>query len=410
MAQLPVVIAGAGIAGLTAAIAFARKGLEVILLEKRTGFGETGAGLQLSPNASRVLIGFGLGSIARHVVSPEQLDIRRWDQPRTFASMPMGTNSGYDAPFWLVHRVDLQTALLDMARAMPQVTLMVDRAVTGLVDKGTHLEVEITRGTGQTESLAARFLVGADGLWSNLRAVAGQASAPQFTGYEAWRTLIRSEAAPAFMRQPRVCLWMGQNRHGVHYPVDAGRQINLVIIRRARTGPDLKLPGGNDPWNLDPDESQISQLDEGAALPLKHLISAAPSWRRWPLYDNAPARMAGGRLAGGKLALIGDAAHPVLPFLAQGAALGIEDAAELASGIGPALLAGDTTGLLAATEAFDRIRRPRARRVQQTARNNGGSYHLGWPLSHARDMVIRNIGPEGLLKRHDWIYGWKGNP
>jgi salicylate hydroxylase len=408
MARFPVVIAGAGIAGLTAAIALARQGLDVTVLEKGTGFAETGAGLQLSPNASRVLIGLGLTAITRHVVSPEQLDIRRWDQPRAFASMPMGTQARYEAPFWLALRTDLQTSLLDRARAMPNIALMVDRAVTGLLDHGDHLEIAVTRGNGQTETLPASFLVGADGLWSSVRAVAGQASAPQFTGYEAWRTLIRSEAAPAFMRQPRVALWMGPDRHGVHYPVDAGRQINLVIIRRARTAPPGSLPGSDDAWNLAPDDAQTSQLAEGAAVPLKHLISAAPSWRRWPLYDNAPARMAGGKMAAGKLALIGDAAHPVLPFLAQGAALGIEDAAELAAAVAPALLAGDNAALLAATEAFDRSRRPRARRVQQTARNNGGSYHLGWPWSRARDLVIRNIGPEGLFKRHEWIYGWKG--
>lgn len=403
MNNLPVIVAGAGIAGLTAAIAFARQGFSVALVEKRTGFQEGGAGIQLSPNATRILLDLGVAGLARNAVAPEQLDIRHWGQPRSFAHMPMAALSGtYGAPFWVTRREDLHIALLDTARAMAGITILVDRAVTGFTPEPDAIQVEILRGNGQGESIKARFLVAADGLWSSLRRAAGQNAEPAFTGFEAWRTLVPAADTPGFMRQPRVCLWMGRERHAVHYPVDAGRQVNLVLVRR--TG---QAHATQEEWSGTPPASATATLSEGAALPLVDLIKAAPSWRRWPLYDSQPCIMGGAGVADGRLALIGDAAHPVLPFLAQGAALGIEDAALLAQMLGPALSDGKALVRHAAITRFNAARLPRAAKVCRAARSNGRSYHLAWPWSLARDAMVRHLGADGMVARHDWIYGWK---
>jgi salicylate hydroxylase len=403
MARHPVVIAGAGIAGLTAAIAFARQGLPVLLVEKRTGFEEVGAGIQLSPNASRILRALGVSALARHAVAMEQMDIRRWAEPRSFAEMAMSNaNERYGAPFWTVRRADLQTALLDTARSMPGITLLVDRSVTGFAAREDGFEVSLKRGSGQSETLASAFLVGADGLWSSLRHAMGHSTRPVFSGYEAWRTLIRADAAPAFMRQPRIALWMGHGRHGVHYPVSAGAEINLVLVRKATIS-----PAALEEWSLPPIPREIASLGDNAAIPLKHLIAAAPSWRRWPLFDSPPVTMGSRRIADGRVALIGDAAHAVLPFMAQGAALGIEDAYELASMIAPALGSEMSRHRHDAIARFNASRLPRATRLHHTARRNGARYHMGKPWSLARDSVIRHLGSQGMLARHDWIYGWK---
>jgi salicylate hydroxylase len=398
---LPVIIAGAGIAGLTAAIAFSRAGCPVILLERRTGFDEVGAGLQIAPNASRILIELGVSGIAREAVLPDELDIRRWDQPRAMASMPLADiGRAHGAPFWVMKRADLQTALVDAMRMSPAVTLLVDRAVTGFSVDAEGVVVTVRRGNGLDESLRGCFLIAADGVWSRLRGELAGAEAPRFTGHEAWRTLIPAQAAPAFMRAPRIGLWMGRNRHAVHYPVARGTQINLVLIQTARQPAETG-------WDMTVDPDAISRLDEGAATPLKQLIAAAPQWRRWPLYGASVATMAGASVGGGRAALIGDAAHPVLPFYAQGAAMAIEDAGELAALVGPALRSGDKARLSSALERFQARRAPRAQRIIAESRRNGSIFHMPWPLSLARDFTIRRKGAEGLAQRQEWLYSWR---
>lgn len=401
MSQPHVIIAGAGIAGLTAAIAFARRGVAVTLVEKRTSFEEVGAGLQISPNASRVLIQLGVPGLIRTAVEPARLYLRNWHEPRAFATMPMGEAAGrYGAPFWVFRRSDLQIALVDAVRGLPRIKLLVDRRITAAATVNGRVEVTLTTGRGRQEQLSGSLLVAADGLWSTLRSHMRESPDAMHTGYEAWRTLIPAEKAPAFMREPNVALWFGPDRHAVHYPVAAGRQINLVLVRRAKQAPAME-----DNWSLPPDEAEVARLADRAATPLRHLIGAGSDWRRWPLFDRPPSPMA---RQGERMALIGDAAHPMLPFMAQGAAMGIEDAAELAAMITPALLAQEDGALDAALQRFDALRRPRATRMYQRSRSNGRSAHLKRPWSWARDLAIRQLGPEGMLNRHDWIYGWTG--
>jgi salicylate hydroxylase len=396
MSRPPVLIAGAGIAGLTAAIALARAGVEALLVERRPGFTEVGAGLQLSPNASSVLHRLGLApAVARHAVAPRRLDIRRWDKPRSFAGMPMQEAAEPDgAPFWCLRRADLQTALLDQARMMHGIRLMVGRRIVALTQDGRDIAVTVETERGSSETLQASALIGADGIWSDVRRLLGDAGQPAFTGHEAWRTLIPADAAAEFAHMPAVNLWLGRQGHAVHYPVAAGRFINLVLIRKG--GP------AREGWTREGDRSEVQAMLAGAAKPLKALGAAAEGWQVWSLFDRPAAAMAKGRAA-----LIGDAAHPVLPFLAQGAALAIEDAGLLAALLAPALAAAQEGAIEAALGRFATLRRQRAARVQETARSNGRIYHTGFPLAVARDLVLRRLGDEGMRKRYGWLYGWR---
>ncbi|MGL4439203.1 MAG: FAD-dependent monooxygenase [Bosea sp. (in: a-proteobacteria)] len=396
MTSRPVLIAGAGIAGLTAAIALARAGVDVLLVEKRGGFSEAGAGLQLSPNATSVIIALGLGpAIARHAVAPRRLDIRRFGEPRAFAGMTMQDQPEVDgAPFWCLGRSDLQMALLDQARMMPGIRLMVGRSVAAITSSPDAVTVVLENGRGLREEVNVAALIGADGLWSSVRALSGDTILPRFLGYEAWRTLIPAANAENFVCAPHVNLWLGQAGHAVHYPVAGGKLINLVLIRRGQNQ--------SQDWSRAGDAGELSAISAAAAATLRNLIDVAPAWQVWSLFDRPPARMANGRVA-----LIGDAAHPVLPFLAQGAGLAIEDAGVLGRLLPPALADGKAGAVEAALKRFSGLRAARTARVQETARGNGRMYHAGFPVSIARDFALTQFGDAGMRKRYGWLYGWR---
>ena len=243
---------------------------------------------------------------------------------------------------------------------------------------------------GQRETLRGLGLIGADGLWSRVRDLSGDTSPPVFTGYEAWRALAPAAGAT----QPRVTLHLGPGRHAVHYPVAGGRETNLVVVRQASEA--------REGWSREGDSRVLAAGLSGASQPLRDLAAAADGWQVWSLFDRKPAAMAKGRIA-----LIGDAAHPVLPFLAQGASLAIEDAAVLARMLAERLTREGSPGVPAAMAAYAAARAARVARVQEASRVNGRSYHLGWPLSLARDIALKRLGPDGLRRRYGWLYDWR---
>lgn len=386
-----IIIVGAGIGGLAAALALASRGREVTLVERRTGFGELGAGLQLSPNASRLLAGIGLGAALRRIaVEPERIVVRSASNGREIGGFGLKPTmrERFGAPYCVVQRAELHTALLDAVRARPSVKLLVGRKAVRAASTAETATLVVETESGSREELSGVAVIGADGVRSVLRRSLDDHRIPMFRGSVAWRATLPLDRAPSNLQGVETGLWLGRDGHVVHYPIAGGRLLNMVVVRRARE----PVEG----WSAPGDPAEIRAGFADAAEPLRRLIAAPEEWLRWSLLD-----LPVGTMAKGRLALLGDAAHPVLPFLAQGAALAIEDAVCLAEQLGGGLDVPD------ALASYARRRMPRAKRVQDASRANGRTYHAGWPISAGRDLVLRRMGPHGMAERYAWLYGWR---
>jgi salicylate hydroxylase len=386
---------------LTAALALARKGFAVALADKAEKLEETGAGIQLSPNATRVLCGLGLRErLAGAVVAPEAVIIKT-RRNREIARLRLGpeAETRYGAPYWMIHRGDLQAALLDDVRAHPAITLALGTPVDGFAIQAKGLAVPALRDLASEDAIG---LVGADGLWSRLRAEIGETAQPAFARRTAWRALVPSEAVAPEFRASAIHLWLGRGSHLVHYPVKGGRMINIVAIAADATQGTQQgsHQGANQGWSTAATADDVMARFSGRSWhpQARDLLALPAQWLKWPLYDIPPLR----RWGRGPVTLLGDAAHAMLPFLAQGAAMAIEDAAVLAQCIGAA--PEDVAG---AMRRYEQARRPRTTKVWRAARRNDAVYHLGWPASAVRDLVLRRMGHEGLQARYDWIYDWR---
>lgn len=389
-----VMIAGAGIGGLTAALAIAQAGFRVAIYEQAERLEETGAGIQLSPNASRVLLALGLRDrLEPNLVVPEQLRVMSVPSGRMLARAPLGADVAqrYGAPYWVIHRADLQAALLEAVLAHPDVSL---RLGVRVEDFAHYAEGVTLAGLAGARAIEARgiALVIADGLWSRLRRRIGDASPPRFAGHIAWRALAPPEAVSDDLRGPVVHLWLGPHAHLVHYPVKGGRQINVVAIVRDRWA--------DQGWNAAVDRREVIERFLPTVWPIEtQILLAAPErWQKWALYDRAPLH----RWGDGPVTVLGDAAHPMLPFLAQGGAMAIEDAAVLAHS-----LASTPGDIPCAMRSYERQRRARTARTQRAARHNATSYHLGGAPALVRNLALAAMGGERLIRRYDWLYGWR---
>jgi salicylate hydroxylase len=388
--SLPVLIVGAGIGGLTLALALARRGQEVVVLEKRTALEEAGAGIQLSPNASRVLIDLGLGrALTRAAAEPVRLTVRSGRSGDVLASSPLGAamRERYGAPYCLIHRADLQMILLDALRSTTKMRLHFGRGIRSIDRKADRILVTADCVSG-SETFEGRALIGADGIWSKTAALAGDASEPVFRGHVAWRGTLETARVPADIAGDETGLWLGPGAHLVHYPIRNGSLINVVAA--------VENPIAERGWSRHGDSAVCRRRFRDWPEPVRALIDQVDAWLVWSLFDRSPRK----RWSKGRMTLLGDAAHPVLPYLAQGGALAIEDAAVLAG------LLGGTEDVPSALLRYEAIRKPRASRVQAAARSNGRAYHLGFPLSVARDLMIRRSGA-ALTDRYSWIHGWR---
>jgi salicylate hydroxylase len=391
MTDRPFIIAGAGIAGLTAALMLARQGRAIALVEKRTRIDEVGAGLQISPNASRILIALGLGpALSRVAGEPTELIVRDGKSGATLGGMAQGQamRDAYGAPYWHIHRADLQTVLLDAVRADPNIHLSFGRSIIGLKDDADGLRIDTETASGARTPIEGAALIGADGLWTRTAALLGDGSEPRFTGYTAWRAAIPMDAAPAPFRANATGLWLGPQAHLVHYPLRGGRVLNIVAVVSDRSAE----PG----WSRPGDKQSCETRFRHWATPVRELLSTVPEWTIWSLYDRPPRPNA----ARGRATLIGDAFHPVLPFLAQGAAMAIEDCAVLAHEV------AKTDDIAAAFRTYAAIRAPRVQRVQREARKNGRLYHLSAPFSWARNFGLQSMNDAAMARRYEWLYGW----
>jgi len=390
-----IIVAGAGIGGLTAALALAQRGFRVTVIEQAERLEETGAGIQLSPNATRVMLALGLEEqLKAHVVAPEAVEIAT-AAGRKLAQIRLGENATerYGAPYWVIHRGDLQAALAEAVRNHPDIAFKLGTRVEDFIPHPHGVSVACRRGAEPADERGIA-LIGADGLWSALRTRLGHERAPTFRRRTAWRALVpAAQVDPAFA-EPIVRLWLGRNAHLVHYPVRGGTLVNVVAIvndRQPRSGWSTAGTRGElierlPPWRWS---------DRACAL-----IAAPERWLTWSLYDLAPLR----RWGTGPVTLLGDAAHPMLPFLAQGAAMAIEDAAVLA-----ASLARDPDDPAAAMRRYEATRRNRVAAAQHAARRNGAIYHVGGISALARNLYLRTVGNR-LLRRQDWLYSWRPVP
>jgi salicylate hydroxylase len=394
-----VLIAGAGIGGLTAALVLARHAFRVELFEASERLEEIGAGIQLSPNAARILIGLGLAErLEEHVVVPEELRVRMARTGEVLARAPLGATAQaqYGAPYWVIHRGDLQAVLRDAAIAAPGIALQLGARVNDFAALDDGIAVGASR---RKESVEARgvLLVCADGLLSSLRKRLGHRKEPRSAGHSAWRALIPAAAAPPEFSEPAINLWLGHSAHLVHYPVKSGTLINVVAIARDT----WNEPGWNEPgWNAPVAGRGV--LDRFGAgrwhASARALLDAAENWHKWALFDCAPFSSWGK----GRVTLLGDAAHPTLPYLAQGAAMAIEDAAVLGD-----CLAHSRNDAAAALRAYESIRRPRTARVQRASRRNATVYHLGGAEPLLRAVTRFALHGDKVVRRYDWLYGWK---
>jgi len=386
-----ILIAGGGIGGLTAALALAQAGTPVQVLEQTAAFSAAGAGIQLGPNAMHVLRGLGVAdALAKHAVTPEGVQLIDARAGQRLTTVPLGpmAEMRYGAPYWVVHRADLQRVLLDAVQANDNLVITQPFRVAATAAEGQRVQVTSEAG----ETVAGGALIGADGIRSQVRMAMGDASAPVWSGKSAWRLTVPLDEAAQPMQQDAIGLWLSPRAHMVHYPVRGGAEINVVVIVDDRDAPEG--------WNVPGAADEFLPHLAGWPETVTGFLAGQSGWRRWALYDMPPPR----QWSASRIALLGDAAHPVLPFLASGGVLAIEDAAVLARSLDAAK--GNAE---AAFAAYARKRRPRAARVQARSRRMGRVYHMGGVMRWSRNQVLTTQSPQELLRRNDWLYAYRAD-
>jgi salicylate hydroxylase len=389
-----IVIAGAGIGGLTAALSVAARGFRAVIMERAEKLEEAGAGLQLSPNASRVLIDLGLEKdLAPYVIAPEAISINSARSGGELGRIPLsGTTAKYGAPYWIIRRADLQAVLVARATKHHDVELRLGCQYEDVASYAKGVTVVQRKGSERQQE-PALALIGADGVWSTVRHQMYPDVLPKFSGRIAWRGTVDAKQLPREFNAKRVQLWMGPNAHIVAYPMTDGKRINVVAIVTGL----WNRPG----WSEPGEAAEITQhfLPPHWPIAPRMLIGAVEGWRKWALF----AMKDGGVWGKGTVALLGDASHAMLPFVAQGASMAIEDAAVVAK-----CLQDGKDNVTAAFAKYANLRAPRVSHVQRTARTTGEIYHMRGPFAFARDQTIRLLsGGNMLLAQQNRIYSWR---
>ncbi len=387
-----ILIVGGGIGGLSAALACAQAGADVQLFERAAEFSEVGAGIQLGPNAMRVLHGWGLAETLAEVAAfPDRLQVRSATAGTELGTLRLGKvfEQRYGAPYATIHRADLHALLLFALYPMNQVQLNLNNKVTDFSQTDTGVTVQF----GDDNQAQGDVLVGADGGASTIRQQLLADGAPKPTGHLAYRTMVRQSDLPQHLRSQQVTAWLGPRLHVVQYPVRGGDWLNVVAIIHG------KVQGDMSNWDHSANVADLQNAMAATCAPLNDLIHAIPDWRLWSLSIRPP--MSGAHEHGsGRVALLGDAAHPMVPYLAQGAAMAIEDANCLATVLAAV---GMNARVPEALGDYAQQRWQRNARVQARAIRNGQIFHMTGPMRLARDAAMRLLG-ESLLDM-PWLYG-----
>lgn len=384
-----ILIVGGGIGGLATALACARGGAELALFERSCEFTEVGAGIQMGPNVMKILHGWGLQEALASVAAfPQRLQVRSALSDTELGGLRLGARSvqRYGAPYATIHRADLHALLLAATRQHEAVQLHLDSTVAGVSQSAQQVMLH-TRG-GRTAQ--GDVLVGADGLWSGVRQQLLNDGAPHATGHLAYRALVLQRSLPERLRSQQVTVWLGPRLHVVQYPVRGGEWLNVVAIVHGRMYGDAAY------WDHSANAAELQHSMAATCAPLQDLIQAIEHWRLWALNIRSPMRGAHEQ-AQGRVALLGDAAHPMLPYLAQGAGMAIEDAHCLAQA-----LAIHERDLPAALQHYARARWQRNARVQARALRNGRIFHARGVMRWGRDAAMKLLG-ERLLDL-PWLY------
>ncbi len=387
---MPVIIVGAGIGGLTTALALARRGVPSVVLERAERMEEVGAGLQLSPNACRVLFDLGVETQVRRIgFAPDSVSVRSAGNNQVLLENRLGAfaEHRWRAPYLQVRRSALHAVLEAAVRASEHADMRLGMQVTGLEQRVDGAGVILANG----QRVDGFVVIGCDGLNSILRAALWGRTPARFTGQTAWRGLARSQHLPLALRT-EASVWAGPQRHFVHYPVGEG-WVNMVAVTEA----DACRGEG---WTEDGERGALAKAFAGWPEPVRTIIGAVQTPWRSALFDRPPLA----HWSKGRATLLGDAAHPMLPFLAQGAAMAIEDAAVLADCL------ADAVDIPAALLAYEASRRPRTAKVQAWASRNATLFHLPDSLLKAAfgaASVADRLASRPGEGRFDWLYGYR---
>ncbi|WP_437756457.1 FAD-dependent monooxygenase [Sorangium sp. So ce1389] len=380
--RVRIAIIGGGIGGLTAAQVLLRAGHEVTCFEQVAELREVGAGIQVGPNASRVLHRLGLAEpLAKVAVQPVAIEIKRWDTGRVLSAMPGNPEISrrYGAPYYTMHRADLHAVL---RAAVPDAALRLGARCVGV----THGAREVIARFADGSTHAADAVIGADGIRSQIRRTIAD-DAPRFSGHVACRVLVSAARVLPLASPPAVRIWLGPGQHMVCYPVSGGSLLNLATAMPSRS------PGAESWTRAGRREDALARL-AGWHEDLHTIMNAADETLELALHDRAALARPGE----GRVTLLGDAAHPMLPFFAQGAAQAIEDAWML----GRCLEGVTPEGVAGALRRYERARARRAAQLQRLSARNGKLFQLPDGLrQRGRDLLLRRLSLESFA----WLYG-----
>jgi salicylate hydroxylase len=384
--RAPVLVVGGGIGGLGTALALSRKGIPVHVIEQAPELKEIGAGIQLGPNVFRMFEFLGLtGEMNKWVVFPQGLEMRDSITGKTFVELPVDHRfyEKYHAPYAVVHRADMLNVIHDACKKSNLITLTTSQKVIGIDE--TASGVSVRTESGQTFTGAA--LIGCDGLWSTVRQLMVGDGKPVVSGHIAYRAVVPTADWPKEYRINKMILWGGEKTHMVHYPMRRGELFNLVVVFHS----DRYEEG----WDTYGDPEELHKKFADKCEPVRMLLNKVDAWKMWVLCDRPPIK----EWTKGRVTLLGDAAHPMLQYLAQGANMALEDAVCLAEQV---VAHGDDYA--AAFKAYQGLRYLRTARVQLMARVFGEIYHASGVNRELRNQVLSDWTATGGIDM-SWLYG-----
>ncbi len=390
MSDLPILIAGGGIGGLAAACGLARKGQRSIVVEQAAQLGEIGAGIQIGPNAFHCFDYLGVGDEARSkAVYIDALRLMDAQTAEDITHIPLDEpfRKFYGNPYAVVHRADLHGVLLDYCVASPLIDLRTDHKVLGYEQDGAS----VTLLLDGRDPIKGRFLIGAEGLRSPIRAQLVGDGEPRVSGHTTYRSVIPTEQMPEDLRWNAATLWAGPKCHIVHYPLKGGKVYNLVVTYHR----DMKEAIAGKPVTKD----EVAQGFEHIHPKARQIIEHGDNWKLWVLCDRDPIT----NWVDGRVALLGDAAHPMLQYFAQGACMAMEDAVALSHCVETI---DDTETAL---QTYQEMRKVRTARVQMNSRLIGEYiYHPADARAAVRNAVMRGMSAQDWYNQLNWLYGSNG--